>query len=105
MAITRKAKSIDLTTTLTTNLLTAGSGEVIEIIHAIATVSADGGTISIGVADTSTGVTSYLWNTASMFKNQPREVADIRLETGDSLVGGYTSATDAKLYLAYNVIT
>lgn len=103
--ITRKAKSFDLTSTLTTALLTAGTGEVIEIIHAIATVSADGGTTSIGVNDASEAVTAYLWNNSSMFKNQPRETSDIRLETGDSLVGGHTSATDAKLYVAYNVIT
>ncbi|MFN8992398.1 MAG: hypothetical protein ACK5X3_01820 [Pseudomonadota bacterium] len=94
-----------MTSTLTTNLLTAGSGEVVEILHVIGTVSADGGTISIGVADTSTSVTAYAWNKTSMFKNQPREVADLRLETGDSLVGGHTSATDAKLYVVYNVIT
>lgn len=105
MTITRKTKSIDLTATLTTNLLTAGAGEVVEIIHAIATVSADGGTITVGVNDSSEGVTAYVWNTVSMSKNQPRETSDLRLETGDSLVGGYTSATDAKLYVAYNVIT
>ena len=105
MATTLKTKAVSLTTTLTTAILTAGAGETIDISHIIASVSADGGSITAGIADTSGSVTSNFWNGISAVKNSPLDQSDLRLETGDILTAGHTGATGASILVVYTIRT
>lgn len=105
MTTALKTKAIALTTTTTTAILTAGVGETIDISHIIASVSADGGTITAGVTDTSDSVSSLFWNGVTAVKNSPLDQVDLRLEAGDILTAGHTGATEASLLVVYSVRT
>ena len=105
MATTLKTIVATLTTTLTTPILTAGVGETIDISHVIASVSADGGSMTAGITDTSASVSSRFWNGITAVRNSPLDQIDLRLETGDILTAGHTGATGASILVVYSVRT
>lgn len=105
MPIANKVRTVVLTTTLTTSLLTAGASETLRITHIIASCSGTGGSISLAVVDSSGSVTARVWNAKAIAANSNLEVFDLFLESNDSLQGGFTTATNAELTICYQVET
>lgn len=101
---TLKTECFALTTTLTTTLLTAGSGQTIRVLHITASCGASGGSITLSKVDTSKSVTANIWNAKAIPANSNLEYFDTLLESGDMLKGGYTSATNVHMILDYQVL-
>ncbi len=105
MPITNKTKTLTLTTTLTTSLLTADAGETIRVTHIIVSCGTTPGTISLSLYDSSTTITSRLWNARSITANGNLEIFDLFLEPNDEIRGGYTTGTNAEITICYQVET
>lgn len=105
MAIINKVKSITLTTTLTTSLLTAGASETIRITHIIVSCGVTAGTISLSLYDNSSITTSRIFNAKPIAAYNNLEVFDLFLEPNDELRGGYATASNAEIIICYQVET
>ncbi|MBW4469283.1 MAG: hypothetical protein KME45_03365 [Stenomitos rutilans HA7619-LM2] len=105
MPVTNKVKTVVLTTTLTTALLTAGSAETIRVTHIIASCGTTAGSLTLSLNDNSGSVLARLWNAKAINANANLEIFDLFLESNDELRGGYTTASSAELTICYQVET
>lgn len=102
MPTTLKNKGAALTSTLTTTLYTAPAtaGNTARIEHIIVSSSTTAGSITLSVYDLSATTSYEILNAVSITANGVLELANVILEAGDEIRGGFTTATGSKIYLA-----
>ena len=105
MPIAQKTLCLALTSTLTTNLLTAGANETIRITHITVAASTTAGAITLSKVDTSASITSNIFNARAISANSNLEFFDTILEPTDILRGGFTTATGSTVIIDYMVET